>query len=164
MDTSEIRHFRGVLRAFERLTGGQIKRCCSGVTLAQCIVLFEIEDAGRPSLGQLASRLRLDNSTLSRTIDGLVGKGLVERRRDDQDRRVVWIQLTAEGSAICQSIHTANDAYCHQVFAKIPPSRRSTVIRNFETLVQAYLDCENESVSKTPRSSPRRTASGAHEK
>lgn len=148
MKTREIRDFRRILRRFERLTNLQLKTCCSYVTLAQCIVLLEIEENGRLNMGQLASQLRLDNSTLSRTIDGLVKRGLVERLQDDHDRRVVEIRLSAEGNSVCRTIHKDNDAYCRRVLTKIPPSKRETVVRNFETLVQAFLDSEAESDAK----------------
>jgi DNA-binding MarR family transcriptional regulator len=145
MNIEEIRRFRRILRRFERLNNAQIKNCCSGVTLAQCLVLLEVEEQGRPTMGRLASQLRLDNSTLSRTVDGLVGNGLVERLRDDRDRRVVWIRLTPQGGALCRAIHEENDAHCRRAFEKIAPSKRGAVIRNFEILVQAFLDCEAES-------------------
>jgi DNA-binding MarR family transcriptional regulator len=142
----EIRQFRRVLRKFERLTSFQLKNCCGKVTLAQCLVLLEIQEVGRPTLGELASRLRLDNSTLSRTVDGLVGRALVERLPDDRDRRAVRLHVTAEGDAVCRSIHAENDAYYRRVFRKIPSSRRDAVVRNFEILVQAFLDSETESL------------------
>jgi DNA-binding MarR family transcriptional regulator len=146
MENSTIRRYRRFLRGFERVTNAQLKNCCAGVTLAQCCVLLEIDEGGRLTMGQLASRLRLDNSTLSRTIDGLVGRGLVERLREDRDRRVVRIRLTEQGEAVCRAIHEENDEHCQRVFEKIPPAERDAVIRGFETLVQAYLDAEAESV------------------
>ena len=94
MNITQIRQFRRILRRFERLNYDQLKSCCAHVTLAQCIVLLEIDDGGQLTMSQLASRLRLDNSTLSLTIEGLVQRRLVERLREDQDRRVVRIQLT----------------------------------------------------------------------
>jgi DNA-binding MarR family transcriptional regulator len=105
---------------------------------------MEIDESDRLTTSGLASRLRLDNSTLSRTIDGLVKQEQLERRRDDEDRRVVWLRLTRKGRATCRSLHKENDAICRRVMEKIPPSRRDTVLRSFETLVQAYLDCEQE--------------------
>jgi DNA-binding MarR family transcriptional regulator len=142
MDTRDIRRFRRVLRSFERLNQVQLKSCCSRVTLAQCLVLLETEEAGRPTMGELAARLRLDNSTLSRTVDGLVERGCLARERDDRDRRAVWVRLTAEGVAVCRSIHKENDAYYRRVLRRIPPSRRAAVLRGFETLVRAFLDDE----------------------
>lgn len=145
MNLAKIRQFRSVMRQFERVANLQQKSCCSGVTLAQCLVLLEVEEHRQLTVGSLAARLRLDDSTLSRTIDGLVRKELLDRRRDERDRRVVWIRLTSEGRAICRAIHRDNDAHCRRVFGKIPPSRREAVLRNFELLVGAFLDCEDES-------------------
>jgi DNA-binding MarR family transcriptional regulator len=149
----EIRDFRGNLRQFERVTNLHLKTCCADVTLAQCLVLLEVEGGERPTVSRLASRLRLDNSTLTRTLDGLVKRGLVERHRNDRDRRVVWIRLTDEGKTVVRSIHRDNDAHYRRVFKKIPQSRRATVMRSFAILVQALLDCEAESGTDTCRDS-----------
>jgi DNA-binding MarR family transcriptional regulator len=146
MDLGEIRRFRSILRRFQRVAGAQLKKCCSRVTLAQCLVLLEIDENHRLTMSDLASRLRLDNSTLSRTVDALVGGGLVERLREDRDRRVVCIQLTSEGKTACSAIHEENDAYAFSVLQKIQPSRRGNVIRSFETLVKAFLDQEAETL------------------
>ena len=146
MNMGEIRRFRSILRRFQRVAGAQLKKCCSRVTLAQCLVLLEIDEKHRLTMGELSSRLRLDNSTLSRTVDALVSGKLVRRLREDRDRRVIWIQLTAKGRAACSVIHEENDAYALNVLQKIPPSRRGSVIRAFETLVQAFLDQEAETL------------------
>jgi len=154
MTTTEIRRFRRSLRRFERVTQAQLKNCCAHVTLAQCLVLLEIDEGGELTMSQLAAGLRLDASTLSRTIEGLVRRQLVERLREDQDRRVVRIRLTSEGQSVCRSIHEENDGHYSRIFEKIPESRRGTVIKNFETLVQAFLDYEVEEVSGIPCGSP----------
>ena len=140
----EIRRYRQALRKFERIIGVQLKSCSGGVTLPQCLVLLDIDECGLMTMGQLASHLRLDQTTLSRTVDGLVAKSLVVRSQDDRDRRMVWIQLTAEGVSLCQQIHSGNDDYCRRVFDNIEPSQRGTVIRSFEILVEAYLKHEVE--------------------
>jgi len=153
LNQREIREFRSSLRQFERVTNLHLKTCCADVTLAQCLVLLEVEGHERPTVGRLASRLRLDNSTLTRTLDGLATRGLVERIRDDGDRRVVRIELTSAGEDVCRTIHRDNDAHYRRVFQKIPPSRRATVLRSFELLVQALMDCEAESSADTCRDS-----------
>ena len=142
MEIRDIRRYRRALRQFQSLTGVQIRKRCCGVTLAQCLVLLEIDEHGHLTMGQLALNLGLDLSTLSRTVDGLVGKKLVARLRDDSDRRLVWIRLTEAGTSICQEIHESNDASCIRVFENIPPSQRDAVIHNFEILIQAYNDFE----------------------
>ena len=44
MDIQEVRSFRRHLRQFERVTHAQLKGCCAEVTLAQCLVLLEIDE------------------------------------------------------------------------------------------------------------------------
>jgi len=146
MNLEQIRGFRSILRRFERVLGAQLKKCCTRVTLAQCLVLMEIDENRRLTMGNLSSRLRLDNSTLSRTVDTLVSAKLLRRLREERDRRVVWIELTAKGRAASSTIHEENDAYALSVLQKLPPSRRGSVIRAFETLVQAFLDQEAEAL------------------
>jgi len=145
MNTSQIRDFRRFLRHFTRMTNTQLRHCCTEVTLAQCLVLLEVDEQERLTVGQLASRLRLDDSTLSRTIDGLVRKGLLDRMRDERDRRVVWIGLTKEGTAACNAIHEQNDAIYFNIFDKISPAKRDAVVGNFKILVQAFLESESDS-------------------
>ena len=144
MKTSEIRSFRRTLRQFERINQAHLKGCCAKVTLAQCLVIMEVEEAGPLRVGELASRLRLDNSTLSRTIEGLVQRGLLDRSRDGEDRRVVQVRLTPSGESICEAIHRQNDATYRAVFERIPTSERGVVLKGFETLVRAFLESEAE--------------------
>jgi DNA-binding MarR family transcriptional regulator len=156
METPRLRHFRTILRRFERVTNSQLRNCCCDVTLAQCLVLMEVDQEGRLTVGQLASRLRLDDSTLSRTIDGLVRKGLLERVRDDRDRRQVWIRLSPAGKDVCDAIHEQSDATYAAIFERIPAAERENVIHNFEILVQAFLASEEESFEAGRKPSERK--------
>ena len=142
MEIRDIRRYRRALRQFQSLAGMQFRNHCCGVTLAQCQVLLEIDECSHLTMGQLALNLKLDVSTLSRAVDGLVDKKLVARLKDDSDRRLVWIRLTDDGASICQEIHESNDACCIRIFENIPPSQRDAVIQNLEILIQAYSDYE----------------------
>jgi DNA-binding MarR family transcriptional regulator len=100
------------------------------------------------TMSQLAAALRLDHSTLSRTVEGLVRSKLIGRLRDESDRRLVWVRLTDHGARSCADIHRNNDAYCASVFDNIPLAERANILEAFESLVQAYLVHE-ESADKT---------------
>jgi DNA-binding MarR family transcriptional regulator len=52
------------------------------------------------SVKELGGRLFLDSGTLTPLLKRLEGAGLVQRRRDQGDERVVRILLTAEGRAL----------------------------------------------------------------
>jgi DNA-binding MarR family transcriptional regulator len=70
----------------------------SGLRLAQFGLMAQIAAAPDDTLGALAERTGLDQSTLSRNLRGLEAAGLVEIAiaEDDQRRRAVW--LTEEGA------------------------------------------------------------------
>lgn len=69
-----------------------------GVTLDEYDVLLNVRTAGQPlRMAQLAERALISRPTASRVVDRMVGKGWVRRWSDDHDRRVVLLELTAEG-------------------------------------------------------------------
>ena len=76
----------------------------SGLSLAQFGLMAQIAAAPDDTLGALAERTGLDQSTLSRNLRGLEAAGLVEIavNGEDQRRRAVW--LTEKGA---RSLETA---------------------------------------------------------
>jgi DNA-binding MarR family transcriptional regulator len=93
---NEIEQFRAKLREIDRTVWIQTKSeaLCCGVTMAQCHAIMEIGEAGELNLKELAARLGLDNSTLSRTVESLVQDGLADRTPSKEDRRATIIRST----------------------------------------------------------------------
>lgn len=75
-----------------------------GLTGSQLWVLKMLEPVGRASLSELSDRIRAKNSTMTGIIDRMERDGLVARRRSDDDRRVVNIELTAKGKALASGV------------------------------------------------------------
>lgn len=61
------------------------------------LVLWEKDDITVKTLGE---RLFLDSGTITPLIKRLEARGLVSRRRDDEDERQVRIRLTEDGQAL----------------------------------------------------------------
>ncbi|UCF27971.1 MAG: MarR family transcriptional regulator [Chloroflexota bacterium] len=137
-----IRKFRSKLRVFEQFLGNQLQDCCCGVTVAQCHCLFAIEDLGQTTIGELAEFLRLDKSTLSRTVDNLVRLGYVSRESDLVDRRSFRISLTKSGHQKVEEMHNVNDAYFLQVFEHIPEPDQDNVAKHLIMFVDAIKQFE----------------------
>ena len=142
MKTSKIRGFRNRLRAFERKLWDQLNdqlngKSCSNVSLAQCHTILELGEQGRTTIGELAKSMGLDKSTLSRTIDSLVKKGLVDRVPNPSDRRYTLINLTKGGASTCKQINSTNDAYFERIFKAIPKGEHDKIIQSFELLEEA---------------------------
>lgn len=88
-------HFnRQLLRAMrpERLTVGRW-RC-----------LAVLAEEGGIALGELADHTVIDKPALTHVIDQMEADGLVERRTDDADRRVIKVSLTGEGRALFERV------------------------------------------------------------
>jgi DNA-binding MarR family transcriptional regulator len=130
MDIERIRLLREKLRQVEREVNDPFRSdggCC-GLSLAQCHTLLEVGNAGQVSLVDLASILSLDTSTLSRTIQGLVMLGLVNRTTSDKDRRYVSISLTEAGREVYDKIEATFNDYFAQVIELIPAEKREAAI------------------------------------
>jgi DNA-binding MarR family transcriptional regulator len=67
------------------------------ITLGQMHCLGTIAQLGNPTMSQVAEALGLHPSTVTVLVDGLVAHGLVSRRADPRDRRVVRVSETAKG-------------------------------------------------------------------
>ncbi len=136
----EVREFRAIFRRFERVHKALMedRDCCSGLTTAQCHPLLEIDEMGQTNLRDLASKLNLDPSTLSRTIDGLVQRGLVKREADSRDRRYVFLSLTDEGQKICDRINEQNDRFYEGILRRMPDEEQG--VRLFDGLVRTLVE------------------------
>jgi DNA-binding MarR family transcriptional regulator len=75
-----------------------------GFTFTQWVVLIWLRENGVLTPGDLCRDLRHDNGALTRVIDQLEARGLVDRSRSRQDRRVVEIDITADGKAVLDAL------------------------------------------------------------
>jgi len=71
-----------------------------GLTYPQYLVLLVLWERDGVPVNQLGERLALDSGTLTPLLKRLAAQGLVERRRGEDDERVVRIHLTAAGRAL----------------------------------------------------------------
>jgi MarR family transcriptional regulator, organic hydroperoxide resistance regulator len=71
-----------------------------GLTYPQYLVLLALWEQDGVAVKHLGERLALDSATLTPLLKRLEQQGVVERRRDEQDQRVVRIYLTDAGRAL----------------------------------------------------------------
>lgn len=62
------------------------------------------------SVKDLSERMGLSLPAASRTIDGLLHRGWVERREDEHDRRMKRVRITEPGSEVVRAIERARFA------------------------------------------------------
>jgi DNA-binding MarR family transcriptional regulator len=108
LDDLELRAWRSLLRAHARLLArlDAELQASKGMSVNDYGVLVQLseEDGGRMRMSELAERLLLSPSGLTRRLDGLVRAGLVERRRCPTDRRGAYAVLTPAGHRRLESV------------------------------------------------------------
>lgn len=103
-----------------------------GVTASQGYTLLSVPHEGNLSMSELSEAMELATSTMTRMVDQLVSKGLVTRRPDDEDRRVVRIALTLRGQEVRLALAEELERFFEQVLAEVPTNRRSTILDALE--------------------------------
>jgi DNA-binding MarR family transcriptional regulator len=117
-----------------RAVRGQV-RPKAGLSMPQFILLRALRHGPLPA-GQLAQRFGVSRPTITRTVDGLVKKGLVERHVDLTDRRVAMISLTDAGQALHESTEQAAEEYLATLLERVPPSRIAALETAVRDLIQ----------------------------
>ena len=139
MELNDIRLFREAMRRLQRNLSWQWKSdaACCGITMAQCHALLEIGKSGEITLVDLAAILGLDTSTLSRTIDGIVKTGLVERQVNPEDRRCLNIVLTRQGKTVFDDINCTFDHFYTEIFDGIPVEKQAQIVESIDLIAKA---------------------------
>jgi len=92
---------------------------------------------GPMTMGELARRLRLPLSTATRVVDGLVARGLVLRERPEDNRRVVRVALTENGSALYREALAARVTAFRAMLKVLRLEERRELIRLFRKISAA---------------------------
>lgn len=133
MDKKFIRQIRELIRVFDReLFLQNNASCCNGISLAQCHTLLEVEKSHEISISELADKLSLDKSTVSRTVDGLVNINMMDRIIPEDNRRKAILNLTDNGKQICNTINFTNDAYITQLLHDFTEKEQDEFLRLFK--------------------------------
>jgi len=102
IDLCSIRKIQSAIRQFEDALKEE-----TGLSLNDAMCLCAIERGiGEP--GQLAIRLELSPSRLTRVLDGLDSRKLITRRISDSDRRGIAVNLTKQGEKIIEKYKCAD--------------------------------------------------------
>ncbi len=62
------------------------------------VVLIKLREGAAVTASDLCREMRHDNGALTRVLDHLQDHGYLERKRSDQDRRVITLELTTAGN------------------------------------------------------------------
>ena len=106
-------------------------------------VLATLRRSGPPfelTVGEMLQSMMLASGTITHRIDRLEGRGLVERRPDPNDGRVVRVRLTGTGKALVERTlvdHAANEERLLSGLSSREREQLATLLRRLHLTVDA---------------------------
>ena len=123
-----------IIRGFKQYENNYLTR--GEITLPQFLALGHLERNGKSKMNDLAKHFKISPSAITGLIDRLLVQGLVVRKADFHDRRIIWIELTAKGRGIIKSINKQKTETLIKVFGKISPEDREHYLSILEQVVK----------------------------
>jgi DNA-binding MarR family transcriptional regulator len=105
-------------------------------SVAQWVVLRTLYDSSGVTLNEAAAQVGVDKSSLSRMVERLVQKGLVNRTQGD-DRRSVGLTLTPAGKKLVPQLAQMADENDAAFFNTMASKQRSEFLATIKQLLTA---------------------------
>jgi DNA-binding MarR family transcriptional regulator len=115
--------------------------CCGDVTVQQCMALQLLHEESL-AIGALAERMGVTPGATTRLVDGMIGRGWLERRRDPDDRRRVLLKLTEEGRQEAEYLRDSTEEVVEDVLEELPADERETILAALRSLREAMQRAE----------------------
>jgi DNA-binding MarR family transcriptional regulator len=143
----QLERFAAAFSDIRRVMGANFKHAHQhGFSTTQFMLmghLMEKAESSEPyTISTLAARLGLDPATVVRTVDSLEKRGLVVRRRDLQDRRLVFVEFTEEGRQIRQKIGQHFKEHIGIIFKAMSQEGRIALLAGLEEFVHVGLEIQ----------------------
>ena len=123
------------------------------ITFTHWIALMSLRDDISHTCSDLARHLGHDTGATTRLIDQLEARGLIARRRDKTDRRIVNLSLTDAGRAVATELMPRTVKFWNDMLAEFTAAEASTLI---ELLTRLLARMEAEPLAAAERAPKQR--------
>jgi DNA-binding MarR family transcriptional regulator len=93
--------FKNLLR---KMTNEWNKRMEDGMSISQFRTLLVLSEKGPQKTAELADKICLTPGAITTLADKLIAKGLIERERSEEDRRIVYLRITEQGQSVLETL------------------------------------------------------------
>jgi DNA-binding MarR family transcriptional regulator len=111
----------------------------SDLSVPQFRVLVYLNRHEGASLSDMAEHMGLTLPSMSKMVDGLVSRRLVNRRMDPDDRRRVTLAPTALGRTEMQAAYKATESRLAERLEMLAASERRTILKAMESLKSIFV-------------------------
>ncbi len=127
-----------ISRRFAALYGAE-----AGLSIPEWRVLAHLDRSGAVSVRDINARVHLDKSIVSRAASRLEAAGLLRKSGHDTDRRLVTLELTAEGRALMRRLGRIATAFQAELIAELGPEAEA-LDRALTRLIGPAVDEDND--------------------
>ncbi|HYE12490.1 MAG TPA: MarR family transcriptional regulator [Patescibacteria group bacterium] len=127
-----IRILKNVMEAVKQNVHQHFKEM--NVTGPQGMLMGTLAHYGEMKVSDLSEKLGLSNSTVSGIIDRLENQGLVERTRSTEDRRVVYVKVTAAFMKTSKKRFQEIENVFKAMMSKATPEELDEILQGLDTL------------------------------
>jgi len=133
-----LEHLESIVHRFVFSQGQQSADICRKGE----VKIIEILGKNGPMImTEIAERALLSVSTVTSIMDSLVSKGLVQRERSEEDRRVVRVELTTDGKKVYQQVVDTHMRMVRGMLSSLNKSEQETLVSLFRKIAERI---ENE--------------------
>lgn len=104
------------------------------ITPPQFVALQWLHESGDMTIGDLSNKMYLAFSTTTDLVDRMEKNELVQRIRDEQDRRVVRIHLLSEGERIIQEVIEKRQNYLRDLLESFDTDEAQDLLQLLQKL------------------------------
>jgi len=108
------------------------------ITPPQVWVLRRLTQQRECTMCALADFMKMGLSSVTGMVDRLVNQKLVNRRRTEKDRRIVFVDITAKGRKILKEIMEQHRNTTLNLFESLTSEERSVYLGILEKLVKKF--------------------------
>lgn len=105
------------------------------LTLEQFEVFVYICEHKKARMSDIAKEANVKLPTMTDIIEKLVKKGFVERHRDEQDRRTVWITIAKDIENIAKKAMKKHEAYLEKLLSVLTEEEKTKAIEIINKII-----------------------------
>jgi MarR family 2-MHQ and catechol resistance regulon transcriptional repressor len=99
------------------------------LTFSEYAIMETIYYNGPQKVQEIASQILVTSGTMTYMISKLLRKGFVNRRQDEKDKRVFWIELTEGGKNLMDHFTPHHNEYIEGIFVNVSEEEKQFLTR-----------------------------------
>lgn len=118
---------------FAKLYGAEF-----GISLPEWRLIAHLAQQEEVSIREIYTRVGMDKSKVSRAAARLEAAGIVSKKVNNADKRLIELSLTEKGRTMMAEIAPMSRAFEEDMLTALPPAQRAALNDALDTLLNAF--------------------------